>query len=220
MTDAQLTAARLEDVRAAAGSLKAAIDRHLAAVEARTGEGDVAVQDSYTELHDAAERYDDLLFEVYDEVTPFVLAEGPHGAVAEVADVGEAAVEPSYVSLLARWDLEIVDRDALVEAGHSAAREPWIQEAEGAEDFDEASDISMAFGQLIDAYGRDQLVDRAEDFGLTRQGMTTWLVGLEAPDDEEWMDAAFSDIDERRLVYRVDEIYLDEDEEEIDDTAL
>src|SRR5215475_3094507 len=72
MTDAQLTPT---DVRAAAEALKAAIDAHLAAVEARGGEADPVVQEAYTVLHDAAAAYDDVLFEVYDEVTPFVLAD-------------------------------------------------------------------------------------------------------------------------------------------------
>lgn len=69
MSDAaQPTAA---EVRAAAEAVKAAIDRHLDAVERRTGDDDPAVYDAFNALAAAAEVYDELLYERYDEVTPF-----------------------------------------------------------------------------------------------------------------------------------------------------
>lgn len=68
MSDAaQPTAA---EVRAAAEAVKAAIDRHLDAVERRTGDDDPAVYDAFNALAAAAEVYDELLYERYDEVTP------------------------------------------------------------------------------------------------------------------------------------------------------
>jgi len=69
MSDAaQPTAA---EVRAAAEAVKTALDRHLAAVERRTGEDDQAVYKAFNELAAAAEVYDELLYDRYDEVTPF-----------------------------------------------------------------------------------------------------------------------------------------------------
>lgn len=68
MSDAaQPTAA---EVRAAAEAVKAAIDRHLDAVERRTGDDDPAVYDAFNALAAAAEVYDELLYDRYDEVTP------------------------------------------------------------------------------------------------------------------------------------------------------
>lgn len=89
MSDAaQPTAA---DVRAAAEAVKAALDRHLEAVERRAGasrapapaasgagegageraaELDAAVYAAFDELAAAGETYDELLYELYDEVTP------------------------------------------------------------------------------------------------------------------------------------------------------
>src|SRR5476649_2049762 len=58
-------------VHAAAAGFKAAIDAHLAAVEARAGENDPHVQAAYDLLASAGEAYDDALFSAYEEVTPF-----------------------------------------------------------------------------------------------------------------------------------------------------
>lgn len=68
MSDAaQPTAA---EVRAAADAVKAALDHHLEAVERRSGDDDPAVYDAFNALAAAAEVYDELLYDRYDEVTP------------------------------------------------------------------------------------------------------------------------------------------------------
>ncbi|KPC91601.1 hypothetical protein ADL27_29470, partial [Streptomyces sp. NRRL F-6602] len=69
MSDAEQPTAA--EVRAAAEAVKTALDRHLAAVERRTGEDDPAVHAAFNDLAAAAEEYDELLYERYDEVTPF-----------------------------------------------------------------------------------------------------------------------------------------------------
>ena len=58
-------------VRLAAEALKNAIDRHLAAVESRVDELDPSVLEAFDALAAAAEEYDELLYAVHDEVTPF-----------------------------------------------------------------------------------------------------------------------------------------------------
>jgi hypothetical protein len=218
MSDAPMTAGGGSDVRTAAEALKRAVDSHLAAVEARTGESDPVVQDAYTALHDAAQRYDDLLFEVHDEVTPFVFSEGTR--TLDLVDDEEYEVEPEWVSMLARWDFAVDDREALMDAGRTAAHEPWMHDGE--EQSEEAADLGDAFGQLVDAYGHDVLVDRAEEFGLTRKGATTWLLAAVPTEGEEWMDDPFTSVDEDKLIYRVDEIFSTslEEPEEGDDTTL
>src|SRR5665213_2185027 len=65
------TPATPAQVRAAIEGLKAALDAHLAAVEARAGENDPHVQAAYDALASAGEAYDDALFGAYEEVTPF-----------------------------------------------------------------------------------------------------------------------------------------------------
>jgi hypothetical protein len=218
MTDAPMAAGGGNDVRRAAEALKRAVDSHLAAVEARSGESDPVVQDAYTALHDAAQRYDDLLFEVHDEVTPFVFSEGTR--TLDLVDDEEYEVEPEWVSMLARWDFAVGDREALMDAGRVAAHQSWVQDGE--EQSEEAADLGDAFGQLVDAYGHDVLVDRAEEFGLARKGATTWLLAAAPSEGEEWMDDPFTNIDEDRLIYRVDEIFTTglEEPEKGDDTTL
>lgn len=70
------TPATSEQVRAAVEALKAALDVHLTAVEARAGENDPNVQAAYDALAAAGEAYDDALFSAYEEVTPFGPVEG------------------------------------------------------------------------------------------------------------------------------------------------
>jgi len=70
------THATSEQVRSAVEALKAALDSHLAAVEARAGENDPQVQAAYDALAAAGEAYDDALFSAYEEVTPFGPVEG------------------------------------------------------------------------------------------------------------------------------------------------
>mgnify|MGYP001555318858 CR=1 FL=1 len=70
------THATSDQVHAAVESLKAALDVHLAAVEARSGENDPHVQSAYDALAAAGEAYDDALFSAYEEVTPFGPVEG------------------------------------------------------------------------------------------------------------------------------------------------
>ncbi len=63
------------DPRAALDRLVAALEAHYAAVLARTGDDDPAVDDAYDVLADAFEVYDDALGTVHGEATPFYLAE-------------------------------------------------------------------------------------------------------------------------------------------------
>lgn len=60
----------IAEVRAAAEAVKAAIDRHLEAVSSPSAADDPAVFAAYEQLATAAIAYDQLLYEVYDEVTP------------------------------------------------------------------------------------------------------------------------------------------------------
>ena len=61
--------------RDALDRLVAALEAHFESVTRRTGEADPAVTAAYQTLADAFETYDDALYDVYDEVTPFVLVE-------------------------------------------------------------------------------------------------------------------------------------------------
>ncbi len=187
------------DVRTAAEALKAAIDAHLAAVERRTGEGDERVQAFYDELHVASEAYDDLIFEVYDEVTPWEYPEG-----AETPSVAEADLR--RFALLVRRDYTLDDAETLLAAGHEAYTEVWPQEPEGTINGDVPSP-ARAIYQLINAYGPDGLAERAERAGLRPHGGSVWVQVVAEDDDTLEADDPFAISDEDALVYRLDEVY-------------
>jgi hypothetical protein len=63
----------MTDARAALAALVAALEAHLAAAEQRRSERDPRVEQAYRDLADAFETYDEVLYDAYDEVTPFVL---------------------------------------------------------------------------------------------------------------------------------------------------
>ena len=191
------------DVRASADALKSAIDAHLEAVERSTGEGDEGVQATYDALHRASVAYDDVLYDVHDEVTPWQYAEGP---VAEI-DL-EPDAELRRFALLVRRDYTIEDLVVLLDAGRSAYAEVWPQDPAKAAEADVTSP-GRAVYQLIHAYGLDGLAERAEAAGLNPHGGTVWVqsvqpdaAGLEAEDP-------FEVVDEELLVYRLDEVYED-----------
>lgn len=185
------------DPDAAAERLHVALDLHLAAVRARTGENDPAVQAAYTELRAAAAAYDDVLYDAFSEVTPFDLAE-PADDEEEAADVEPGKpTGPPRMSILARWDYTVLGPENLL-AGASAAVGQKIV------------DLEVALAALVDARGHGHLADisRALELGLRWHGVTTSIYGsLDAgPDDDdtEWMEDAFAYADPEEMLCRVD----------------
>lgn len=179
-------------VRAAAKALKAAIDAHLVACEAKKGEEDPAIQRAYDELRDAAEAYDDALFDAFAEVTPFEFSPGPVLDAFEVADEGS----PVRVAVCQRRDFAIRSRDDLVEAGRELLRME--------DEDDEGMTAADALALYLEAHGLDATTSAARKIGLFRMGGTTWL--LERDVDDNTLGAApFSDIDVAQLLYRFED---------------
>jgi hypothetical protein len=197
-------AATPQTVRAAADAVKDALDRHLAAVEARTGEQDPAVQQAFDALQAAAERYDDLLFDVHEEVTPFEFGEAATQPTAELT--GEAPV----VSLFLRRDYAITEPESLLAAGQAAHRA--LQSANGSpRDEGEPEQLGPALFELFHAEGVDGLDEAAEEAGLEPLGGTVWFVVGDEPFTVAGEDSTpFDDADPDRLIYRVDEIVGDD----------
>ena len=193
------SAEELDGIRAAAEDVKAAIDRHLAAVRVRRGEDDPVVQEAYDALRAAAEAYDDLLFETFDEVTPFEF--GPQPGTGAAVDLDE---EPETLTVLLRRDYDVVDADALLESGRVARAE--LDGAADAEAGDDEADeqVGAAIYHLVHAYGVDGLHARAEELGLEPVGGTMWLVD-DVPGDLE--GDAFAGADPELVRLRLDELY-------------
>ncbi|MDB1089042.1 hypothetical protein PJ985_15885 [Streptomyces sp. ACA25] len=208
MSDAvQRTAA---EVRAAAEALKQALDRHLEAVERRasTADTDVDAADradgevftAFNELAAAGEVYDELLYDVYDEVTPFEVP----GTDATTAYTGPE--DPETLSVLIRRDYAVVDqRRLLAQAERVTALDP--ESAVDQPGGSEAAGHSMyaALGVLFGEFEPDEIATRHQEFGLEEGDATTWVVASEdRPEPGEWLAAPFEGIDPESVVCRFD----------------
>jgi hypothetical protein len=175
---------------------------HLSACQRRVGENDAEVRVAYDSLRDAAARYDDLLFDTFDEVTPFDVDTGPSGGPA-----AEELAEGGRFALLLRRDFLVDDVAALLEVGRRSHREEWSDEAADAAVV-EIDGPGQAVYQLLQAQGVDGLTALAEDAGLSPLGGTLWVQLVDA-DDESLTDEPFDIVDEELVLYRVDELYED-----------
>ncbi len=168
MSDAvQPTAA---EVRAAAEAVKTALDRHLAAVERRSGDDDPAVYEAFNELAAAAQEYDELLYDRYDEVTPFEIP-------------GSDDTLPPYTGPESRERAERADPPGLrqvVEPQRLLAQAQRVEAVEengaaAAVGFDAASGtVHGALGVLFGEFEPDEMASRHKEFGL-EEGDSTLL---------------------------------------------
>jgi hypothetical protein len=193
------------EVRAAAEALKAAIDLHLAAVEARSRELDPAVLEAFDALAAAAEAYDELLYEVHDEVTPFEVP-------VEPADDFDESDEIEAFSVLSRRDFLVSEPEALISAVRGAA--------EGLDE--DLTDVRVAIAELFGVLEPDEVAYRAEEFGLEPGESTTWVVAADPELPGGWQDDPFTDV-VHELLFRVDtveeedDLFDDEEEDEEDE---
>ncbi|HEX5569632.1 MAG TPA: hypothetical protein VFY14_22395 [Streptomyces sp.] len=199
------------EVRAAAEALKTALDRHLEAVERRStkrgtaaeiAQADAAVYAAFDELAAAGEAYDELLYDVYDEVTPF---EVPGGDSLPAYTGPE---EPSTLSVLIRRDYTVVEPQRLMaQAQRVTALDP--DSADGEEDALEGpfagSGVHAALGVLFGEYDPDEFATRHQEFGLEEGDSTLWVIaGDEPAEPGEWLAAPFDSADPERVVCRFD----------------
>ncbi|MFF7439293.1 hypothetical protein [Streptomyces sp. NPDC008122] len=208
MSDAaQPTAA---EVRAAAEAVKTALDRHLAAVERRTGDDDTAVFEAFNALASAAEAYDELLYDRYDEVTPFEIP-GADGNLPPYAGPDE----PHALSLLIRRDYAVAEPQRLL------AQARRVAELDDDADTRAVAKAGVsplaALGVLFGEYEPDEIASRHKEFGLEEGDSTLWVTAAEElPEPGEWLAAPFDHADPERIVCRFDvsSVFDEEDEEE------
>ncbi|MEV5507290.1 hypothetical protein [Streptomyces orinoci] len=218
MSDAaQPTAA---EVRAAAEAVKAALDRHLDAVERRSGEEDPAVYAAFNELAAAAEAYDELLYDAYDEVTPFEIP----GDDTLPAYAGPE--EPSALSVLIRRDYAVAEPQRLLaQAQRVADLDPDAPDldtepARGAGLV--GSSLHAALGVLFGEYEPDEIASRHKEFGLEEGDSTLWVAALdELAEPGEWLAAPFDQADPQRVICRFDvSAVFDEELDDLDDDGI
>ncbi|MEW2115792.1 hypothetical protein AB0945_11450 [Streptomyces sp. NPDC005474] len=210
MSDAaQPTAA---EVRAAAEAVKTALDRHLAAVERRSGEDDPDVYEAFNQLAAAAEVYDELLYDRYDEVTPFEIP-GSDDALPPYT----GPEEPNALSVLIRRDYAVVEPQRLL---------AQAQRVEAVDDDGAGADVSGtvhgALGILFGEFEPDEIASRHKEFGLEEGDSTLWVTAAdEAADPGEWLEAPFDQVDAERVVCRFDvSAVFDDDADIVEDDDL
>ncbi|MFZ3556357.1 hypothetical protein [Streptomyces sp. BH055] len=211
MSDAaQPTAA---EVRAAAEAVKAALDAHLAAVERRSGEDDPAVYEAFNELAAAAEEYDELLYDRYDEVTPFEIP-GSEDSLPPYA----GPEEPNALSVLIRRDYAVVEPQRLLaQAGRVADLDEDVA-ADGEAANGAGSSVHAALGVLFGEFEPDEIASRHKEFGLEEGDSTLWVTASDDPTDPgEWLEAPFEQVDPQRVVCRFDVSAVFDDDEFDDD---
>lgn len=206
MSDAaQPTAA---EVRAAADAVKTALDRHLEAVERRTGDDDPAVFDAFNALAAAAEVYDELLYDRYDEVTPFEIP-GAEDSLPPYA----GPEEPHALSVLIRRDYAVVEPPRLLaQAQRLADLDPDQHDSDTVPMV--GTSVHAALGVLFGEYEVDEIASRHKEFGLEEGDSTLWVSAVdELPEPGEWLGAPFDDADPAQVVCRFDvSSVFDEDE--------
>ncbi|MCX2925846.1 hypothetical protein [Streptomyces sp. NEAU-W12] len=217
MSDAaQPTAA---EVRAAAEAVKTALDRHLAAVERRSGEDDPAVYEAFNELAGAAEAYDELLYDRYDEVTPFEIP-----AAEDALPPYTGPEEPSALSVLIRRDYAVAEPRRLL--AHAQRIEAADDEGSGTSGtFDASGTVHGALGLLFGEYEPDEIASRHKEFGLEEGDSTLWVTASDEPAEAgEWLEAPFDQVDPAQVVCRFDVSAVfdedpDDEADDLDDTG-
>ncbi|MER7793222.1 hypothetical protein [Streptomyces sp. NPDC097640] len=210
------------EVRAAAEAVKAALDRHLDAVERRSGEDDRAVYDAFNELAAAAEVYDELLYDAYDEVTPFEIP----GDDSLPAYTGPE--EPSALTVLIRRDYAVVEPQRLLAQARRVA-EP--DQGTGAGPGDGGGpggaaavgdSVQAAVGVIFGEYEPDEIASRHKEFGLEEGDSTLWVAaGDELPEPGEWLATPFDQPDPEQVVCRFDvSSVFDEELDDEDDLEV
>ncbi|MEE4544619.1 hypothetical protein V2S66_21895 [Streptomyces sp. V4-01] len=184
------------EVRAAVEAVKAALDLHLEAIENRTGENDPAVFAAFEALASSAEAYDELLYDTYDEVTPFEVPAGD--GLPEYA----GPAEPEAVSVLIRRDYTIVEPERLFAQARRA----------GEDDPSAAETVNAALGVIFGEYEPDEIAQRHKEFGLEEGDSTLWVAAAEPAEPGEWLEAPFDQADPQLLVCRFDVSAVFDDE--------
>jgi hypothetical protein len=211
MSDAvQPTAA---EVRAAAEAVKTALDRHLAAVERRSGDDDPAVYEAFNELAAAAEEYDELLYDRYDEVTPFEIP-GSDDTLPPYT----GPEEPNALSVLIRRDYAVVEPQRLL----AQAQRVEAAEDDGVvgEDVEASGTVHGALGVLFGEFEPDEIASRHKEFGLEEGDSTLWVTAADEPADPgDWLESPFEQTDPQRIICRFDvsAVFDDESEDDLDE---
>ena len=138
----------------------------------RSGEDDPAVYDAFNELAAAAEAYDELLYDRYDEVTPFEIP-GADDSLPPYA----GPEEPNALSVLIRRDYAVVEPQRLLAQAQRVAGRGRRRGRPGATAV--AARCTAALGVLFGEFEPDEIASRHKEFGLEEGDSTLWVTAAD-----------------------------------------
>jgi len=221
------TEAQDRDLDVALERVISAARAHLAAIRAGSAADDEATGDAhcneravwlaFVELNNASTDYDDLLFDRYDEVTPWDLEQiSPEDAEAGAGDgdeqgaaAGEVidlhALSATAVSVRHRRDYLVHDEASVLAAGSAARRRIWegFDEDAAAEPVDS---LGEAIYELVHESG--SVPPDVEGLELTGGVMLVYAVDdpLASAVLDQDAEGLFELEDDAREIYRLDEV--------------
>ena len=201
-----------DELDAALARVFEAARAHLAAV--RSGADDEVVEAAYRVFNNASAAYDELLFETYDEVTPWQVDTLDESDF----DESELAGDGMTIAVRQRRDYIVPDVAALLTAGTVARRAQGFNadaDVEGIEPDLEVTDVGEAVYELLQAAG-GSLTGLDVEYLEARNGVlmvNAVAVPLEFTDDPGTgeADLPFVCVPDNRMLLRIDEEMIAED---------
>lgn len=152
--------------------------------------------------------YDELLYDRYDEVTPFEIP----GAEDTTPYTGPE--EPNALSVLIRRDYAVAEPQRLL------AQAQRVEAADDAVRTEASGTVHGALGVLFGEFEPDEIASRHKEFGLEEGDSTLWVTAADEPAEPgEWLEAPFEQVDVERVVCRFDvsAVFDDDLEDDLDD---
>jgi hypothetical protein len=191
---------------------------HLTAV--RGGADDEVVEAAYRVFNNASAAYDELLFETYDEVTPWQVDTLDDTDFAE----SELSGDGMTIAVRQRRDYLVPDVSALIAAGTAARRAQGLtgnHEVEGIETDHEVTEVGEAVYELLQAAGGSMSGLDVPELEA-RNGVlmvNSVALPLEFSDDPGpgEADLPFVCVPDSRMLLRIDEEMISDDGDEAED---
>ncbi|MCW2612627.1 MAG: hypothetical protein JWM15_3873 [Cryptosporangiaceae bacterium] len=191
---------------------------HLTAV--RGGADDEVVEAAYRVFNNASAAYDELLFETYDEVTPWQVDTLDDTDFAE----SELSGDGMTIAVRQRRDYLVPDVSALIAAGTAARRAQGLtgnHEVEGIETDHEVTEVGEAVYELLQAAGGSMSGLDVPELEA-RNGVlmvNSVALPLEFGDDPGpgEADLPFVCVPDSRMLLRIDEEMISDDGDEAED---
>lgn len=153
--------------------------------------------------------YDELLYDRYDEVTPFEIPG------ADDAPPYTGPEEPNALSVLIRRDYSVAEPQRLL------AQAQRVEAADESLGTGASGTVHGALSVLFGEFEPDEIASRHKEFGLEEGDSTLWVTAADEPAEPgEWLEAPFEQVDVERVVCRFDvSAVFDDDDDDLADGA-